>query len=30
VKGGQSGNGYAEKVLSTFQRLKDIDVAGRP
>jgi len=30
VNGGKPGNGYSEKVLSTWQRLKDIDVAGRP
>lgn len=30
ANGTSPANGYAEKVLSTWQRLKDIDVAGRP
>ena len=30
AKGSGAGPDYSEKVLSTWQRLKDIDVAGRP
>jgi hypothetical protein len=30
ASGNSLAKGYAEKVLSTWQRLKDIDVAGRP